>query len=332
MIIANPIYDEYFKRLMAHEHIAKFFISTLLKCEVESVQFRPQEFTYVDKASQELKLYRVDFAAVIKMENGKTKKVLIEVQKAHKHTALARFRGYLGGHYQNADPNEKEPLPIITIYILGFNLPDIDIPCFQVGRFYKDMETDKLSDKRSTFMESLTHDSYVVQAERIPEHRGRNPLKELLDLFEQRNFTNAEKTEKNYPYDPEDKGVREMCKVLSGLVLDPEAREEVAKELEYERIIGAGYRGLDNEIAEAKAELTEAKTELTEAKTVIAKKDNVIAKKDNVITKTKTALTKAKKQAADAKKQADDAKAILAAAQARIAELEQAHSTTHKHP
>ena len=30
MIIANPIYDVVFKRLMENERIAKFFISTLL--------------------------------------------------------------------------------------------------------------------------------------------------------------------------------------------------------------------------------------------------------------------------------------------------------------
>jgi hypothetical protein len=46
MVIANPLFDEYFKRLMEHERVAKFFISTLLNCEVQSVQFRPQELTY----------------------------------------------------------------------------------------------------------------------------------------------------------------------------------------------------------------------------------------------------------------------------------------------
>jgi hypothetical protein len=286
MIIANPIYDEYFKRLMAHEHIAKFFIGTLLKCEVKSVQFRPQEFTYIgkDKNGKAVKLYRVDFVAVIKGADDQEKKVLIEVQKAHKHTALARFRGYLGEHYKDADPNEVDPLPIITIYILGFNLPDIKLPCFKVGRQYTDLFTGEISTERSHFMERLTHDSYVVQASRIPEHRGRNPLNELLDIFEQRHFTSADETEKNFPYDSSIKGVRDMCKVLSGLVVDPKAREEVAKELEFERILNAGYRGLDNEIAEAKAEieakdkaLEEMAKALTAEKAKNAEKDKLFA-------------------------------------------------------
>jgi hypothetical protein len=202
MIIGNPIYDAYFKRLMTHEHIAKFFIGTLLKCEVQSVQFRPQEFTYLDRESQALKVYRVDFAAVIKTADDKTQKVLIEVQKSHSQTALARFRGYLGEHYISADPNETKPLPIITIYILGFNLPDIKLPCFKIGRRYEDLFTGEISDEHSYFMERLTHDSYVVQTLRIPEHRGRKPLNELVDIFEQRNFTNSTKTEKDYPYEP----------------------------------------------------------------------------------------------------------------------------------
>jgi hypothetical protein len=266
MIIANPIFDEYFKRLM-HERVAKFFIGTLLDCEVQTVQFRPQELTYIDKKSKELRLCRVDFAATIKTADGE-KNVLIEVQKAQKQTALARFRGYLGEHYRDTGVNETEPLLIITIYILGFNLPDIKSPCFKIEREYVDLFTGKPTEERSRFMERLTHDSYVVQAARIPEHRGRNPLNELLDLFEQRNFTNSEKTEKNYPYEPAPAGVREMCKVLSGLVTDTEAREQVA--LEYERIMDAGFGEMGREIAKNKKQIAEAKTTIAEKDAALA--------------------------------------------------------------
>jgi hypothetical protein len=261
MIIANPIFDEYFKRLMSHERVAKFFISTLLDCEVQSVEFRPQEITYLDKESNKPRLCRVDFAAVIKTDGGEVKNVLIEVQKAQKQTALLRFRGYLGEHYRN----DAEPLPIITIYILGFNLPDIQSPCFKIGREYVDLFTGEPTAERSHFMERLTHDSYVVQAARIPERRGRNPLNELLELFEQRNFTNREKTEKSYPYEPKTAGVREMRKVLSSLVADPEAREQVTLELEYERIMNGGFNEMSRELAEAKTALADKDTALAAA-------------------------------------------------------------------
>ena len=45
MVIANPIYDAVFKRLMEDNRIAKFFIGTLLEQIIESVEVKPQEFT-----------------------------------------------------------------------------------------------------------------------------------------------------------------------------------------------------------------------------------------------------------------------------------------------
>ena len=73
MIIANPIYDPVFKRLMANTHIAKGLLSRILGEEIVSLEFRPQEYT--DKKNISITLFRVDF-------KGVRKNVLIEVQKA----------------------------------------------------------------------------------------------------------------------------------------------------------------------------------------------------------------------------------------------------------
>lgn len=48
MIIANPIYDVVFKRLMEDKKVVKFFIETLLEETIIDVQVKPQEFTYTD--------------------------------------------------------------------------------------------------------------------------------------------------------------------------------------------------------------------------------------------------------------------------------------------
>jgi hypothetical protein len=45
-IIANPIYDTVFKRLMEYQRIAKFFLSTILEQPVENLQVLPQELSY----------------------------------------------------------------------------------------------------------------------------------------------------------------------------------------------------------------------------------------------------------------------------------------------
>ncbi|MDR1592987.1 MAG: hypothetical protein LBS43_00705, partial [Prevotellaceae bacterium] len=45
VIIANPIYDTVFKKLMENQRIAKFFLSTILERQIEDVTVLPQEFT-----------------------------------------------------------------------------------------------------------------------------------------------------------------------------------------------------------------------------------------------------------------------------------------------
>jgi hypothetical protein len=46
MVIANPIYDMVFKRLMENRRVARFFIETLIGEQVEEIAMVPQEYTY----------------------------------------------------------------------------------------------------------------------------------------------------------------------------------------------------------------------------------------------------------------------------------------------
>jgi hypothetical protein len=69
---------------------------------------------------------------------------------------------------------------------------------------------------------------------------------------------------------PENADVCEMCKVLNGLITDPEAREQVALEFEYERIMNAGFNEMGREIAEAKKQIAETKNALAAAQARIA--------------------------------------------------------------
>ena len=102
MVIANPIYDVVFKRMMENERVAKFFIGTLLEETIETVEVKPQEFTYTDELAG-LAVFRLDFIATIKSENGSYKKVLIEIQKAKNQIDLMRFRRYLAEQYKKED-------------------------------------------------------------------------------------------------------------------------------------------------------------------------------------------------------------------------------------
>ena len=79
MVIANPIFDIVFKRMMESERVAKFFIGTLLEQTIETVEVKPQEFTYTDELAG-LAVFRLDFIATIRTETGEQRKVLIEIQ------------------------------------------------------------------------------------------------------------------------------------------------------------------------------------------------------------------------------------------------------------
>lgn len=75
-----------------------------------------------------------------------------------------RFRNYLAEQYKKEDviDDEKKILPIRTIYMLGFKLPEITSPCIKVEKNYKDLIEKSIINKKSDFVEKLTHDSFIV--------------------------------------------------------------------------------------------------------------------------------------------------------------------------
>ena len=287
MLIANPIYDVVFKRLMENEKVAKFFIGTFLNATVESLEVRPQEFTYVKeeegKQPIDLTVFRLDFIAIIKLENGESQKILIEIQKAGKEVDLMRFRNYLGEQYKKEDlvDGKKEPLPIKTIYILGFKLKTIESPCLHIERQYRDMLTNETIDKRSTFIERLTHDSYVVQVERIGgKHQTR--LEKLLTLFEQAHFVDENGIIKNYPYDVDEEEFRLMVDILHHAGADPKARKEIETEKEAWRTVNAMFeireRELMDELEKERQEKLQREEELEKERQEKEKREEELEK------------------------------------------------------
>ncbi len=107
MKIANPIYDVVFKYLMDDNMIAKLMISKIIGEEIESLDFQPKESVAKiesptpdsEKVKASFTVYRLDFAAKIKLSGGGFKQVLIEIQKAKFPTDIMRFRKYLGQQY-----------------------------------------------------------------------------------------------------------------------------------------------------------------------------------------------------------------------------------------
>ena len=263
MIIANPIYDTVFKRLMENRRIARFFVETLIGEQVEEIAMMPKEYTYEKKSKKKkntvpqgdesveveiLSVIRYDFVATIRTAEGENKKVLIEIQKSSKPTDLMRFRTYLGEQYKIRDLVEvatgkvEKALPIVSIYLLGFTIPKIKTPAMKVNRSYIDMIGKTEIKQKSRLVEALTHDGYFVQ---IPHIKGkpRTSLEKLLSVFEQKYFIDDKETTKEYEYQPDDENMEEVLKTLKYAAADPKTKREMEAawwadqdEKEYERM------------------------------------------------------------------------------------------------
>ena len=95
--VANPIYDSVFKFLMEDERIAKTVLTALLKKEVVSVEMRRHEHPNITRDN--ISMFRIDFAARVREEDGSVRLILIELQKTWLDTETLRFRRYLAAQY-----------------------------------------------------------------------------------------------------------------------------------------------------------------------------------------------------------------------------------------
>ena len=280
MIIANPIYDVVFKRMMENEKVVKFFIGTLLDETIETVEVQPQEFTYTD-ALAGLAVFRLDFIATIKTATGERKKVLIEIQKARNLIDVMRFRSYLAEQYKKEDTidSEKVILPITTIYILGFALPEIETPCLRVERNYKDLISGEILHRKSAFIEKLTHDSFVVQVERITD-RYQTRLDKLLSVFEQKNFVDSSETTKDFLHTPDSEELRTLTDILHYVGTDPKERKQIEIEKEAWRTVNAMFAEKEQRLLKSLGEKEKA---LEEKEKALEEKDKALDEKDKVI-------------------------------------------------
>jgi hypothetical protein len=259
VIIANPIYDATFKRLLENDRAAKFFIGAILGCEVLSLEPTSQERTEpVDIAPGAVTLFRMDFAATIKTKEEGEKRVIIEMQKAKVLNDVFRFRKYLGSEYT------VSKLPIIAIYILGFTL-SVDSPAFGNVPKYRDLLTNEELHVNDLFVEQLTHSAYFVQTPLIKPSLN-TKLYRLLSIFEQNNFIDADKTMKDYSLALDDPDVKTVIDVLHYVAADPQLRKELDKERYYQEAMEDAFGEMDRQFAEKKREIEDLMRQKVEAK------------------------------------------------------------------
>lgn len=186
--IANPIYDSVFKFLMEDDRIAKTILSALLKKEVVGIKVRPHE--YSNQTREKVSMFRIDFAATVREADGSEHLILVELQKTWLETETLRFRQYLGTQYADKRNIRKDSakgyaLPMVTIYLLGHRVGDIDVPVLYVNHKSYDYDGNEVTHGMpDPFIDSLVHNSIIVQ---IPLLHGQvnNRLEKVLSVFDQ---------------------------------------------------------------------------------------------------------------------------------------------------
>jgi len=306
MEIANPIYDAVFKYLLEDNDIAKLIISTIIKQNVVSLEFRPQERT-VELKPGSLTVYRLDFSAKIETPQGH-KTVLIELQKAKYPTDVMRFRKYLGEQYKSeeniykkkvirkhlgnlVEVEEKKAIPILSIYFLGYPLEHFHIPVIRVQRdCYNDATNEKLEGSEE-FIEGLTHDSYIIQ---VPYLRDdlKSELEKMLSIFDQNKMStnhhilNIKEEDYQEKYRPIIRRLRHA--VAESVVRDQmDIEDEITDELNnMSRVIEQQKEILiEAEVAleKSKADLEEKDKALEQNKAVLEEKDKALEEKDKAL-------------------------------------------------
>jgi hypothetical protein len=274
---------------MSDNKIAKLLISDLLGVKINTLELRPQEFS-ADTENRTLTVYRVDFKAEIELNNGKKMVVLIEIQKAKFTTDLIRFRKYLGEQYaskQNAVEKDDTtiPLPIITIYFLGYGLDNNkNIPIIRVKRHYLDNYNGDKLEGEELFIERLTHDSIIVQIPALKTQR-RNDLEKALSVFEVGKIQEVSINEDDY---------LERYKLVIRQLLKAIGDEQVRKTMDVEDEILEDLEKKERLIAHKEQIIKEKDEKLAEEQAKSKAKDVKLVEKDELIRRLQYELNKLK--------------------------------------
>ena len=271
--VANPIYDSVFKFLMEDERIAKTVLSALLKKEVISVEMRRHEHPNITR--DKLSMFRIDFAAKVKEDDGSVRLVLIELQKTWLDTETLRFRRYLAAQY-NAEENiqktgeeEGYAIPMVSVYLLGHRVGDITEPVVYASHQTLDYNGNVVENgEKDPFINSLVHDSIIVQ---IPLLQGKinNRLDKVLSVFNQSQRTSDSQQiisldERLYE---DDSDMMHIIRRLSLATMSAEVRQEMNDEDEFYSVIEARDTQVMNQkkiISEQEAQINQQSEQINQ--------------------------------------------------------------------
>jgi len=288
--IANPIYDVVFKYLMEDAKVAKLLLSAIIGEEVVVLEFLPQE-NVLELEKRSLIVYRLDFSAKIKTSEGLLKNVIIEVQKAKFSSDIMRFRKYLGDQYR------KSKLPIINIYFLGHPLENIQNSFIKIQRNYFDGITGEVIEQTESFIESLSHDSFVIQVPFLRK-KYQSEVEMLLSVFDQSNIAGEDEHILNIDDQAYPKKYRELIRRLQRAIAEPNMRNK----MDIEDDIVQDLEDLERQIEKKEQEILEKDLKIQEKDRKIQENEQKIQEKDHKIQENEQKLLEQNKIIEDLKR------------------------------
>lgn len=289
--VANPLYDAVFKYMMEDERIAKTLLSALLQKTVIAVEMRRHEYPNISRDA--ISMFRVDFAATVLEDDGSKNLILIELQKTWLETETLRFRQYLAVQYNNKENMRKDTkgkfaLPTVAVYLLGHCVGEFTEPVIYAKHKVYDYEGNEIiQEKPDPFVESLQHDSIIVQ---IPLLRGRvnNRLEKILSVFDQSQIypddqRMLELDENKYGDDAE---MTHILHRLQSAAANPDIRNRMNAEDEFFQAL----EDRDTTIMTQKKELEKQKAALEEKDAAIEEQKAAIEEKDAALEEQKAAI------------------------------------------
>ena len=325
MIVANPIYDVVFKYLMEDERIARTILSALLKKDVVEVHVRRNE--YSNRSRETLSIFRIDFGATIRDEEGKRQTILIEIQKTQVDSELLRFRQYLGAQYDNKENMEGggrslHALPMVAVYLLGHTVGNIEAPVVYVSHQVYDYDHNVVEDGlNNPFVESLTHDSIIVQ---IPRLHGRinNRLDKVLSIFDQTHVT-SRKDQQTIDIDPTLYGGDSDMEPILRKLMEASCDGDVRREMDVEDEFFSVLKSRETEIMEKDRQLAETKVAVKETKEKLAQTEEELARAEERQAQAKEELAQAEERQAQAEERLARAEERQAQAKEEQAQAEE---------
>jgi hypothetical protein len=228
-----------------------------------------------EDSTKSIRVYRIDFSAIIKLEDGQIKKVLIELQKTKRNTNAIRFRRYLADNYQKEDifiengREKKRPLEIITIYLLGFPLNKISTAVLHSKPSFRDVINNKNAEyaHQEEFVKLLTHESYFIQIPKLVEPT-KTRIEKILSVFNQ-SLKMTDERSLNFEFSDDDPLLQKMVNRLTRAIADENMRRRMNFEDE-----------MESDIADYQDTIEEKDEEIKLGKQMIHQKNQELERKD----------------------------------------------------